>query len=79
MRVSLLPHTLSFPVLQLGVTVFPQRLLDGSSDSDTDSDEPLPWLGPGTPHMFALGQGVSYHGMGEGRELALSLCSGHVP
>ena len=82
-EISLLPHTLSFPVLQHGVIVLPQRLLDGSSDSGTDRDEPSPGLGQGHPHISAYlwggGEGVSYHGMGEGRELALSLCSGHVP
>ena len=55
---SLLPHTLSFPVLQHGVIVLPQRLLDGSSDSGTDRDEPSPGLGQGHPHIrVCLGAG----------------------
>lgn len=62
---SLLPHTLSFPVLQHGVTVFPQRLLDGSSDSDTDGDEPSAGLGQGHPHISAY-----LSGGGEGGELS---------
>ena len=32
-----------------------------------------------TPHKCLSCRGVSYPGMGEGMELALSLCSGHVP
>lgn len=50
---SLLPSTLSFPVLQHDVTVFPRRLLDGSSESDTDGDEPISRPKPGTPHISA--------------------------
>ena len=42
------PHTLPFPVLQHGVPIFVQRLLDGSSDRTTGA-EPSPGLGQGDP------------------------------
>lgn len=47
------------------VWLFPQRLLDGSSDSDTDGDEPSPGLGQGHPHISAY-----LSGGGEGGELS---------
>ena len=40
---------------------------------------PLAWARDTPTQVSALEQRMSYHGMGEGRELALSLCSGHVP
>lgn len=80
---SLLPHTLSFPVLQHGVTVSPEapgwQLWQWYWWWWT-----LPWLGPGTPPHKCLPfrrgwGGWAIMGWGEGRELALSLYSGHVP